>query len=445
MNTSRREFMGMLALSAMAGGAPAASAGWQRRSSGKEALILDTARNAIFINLLGAVSHVDSFDFKEGPWHPEDNNWAPRSLPNGAAWPGLLFRLHELSDHFSLVRSLHTEEVNHQRAQFRLETAHPFIAARALQADIAPLGTILAYELREQANAGDIYPPFLTIGSRAKNSAIFGDQYSGFYLANIGLETLTHPDGQRAFDKRYDALWNMDPLKRRAAAGEQTSVSFLWDQAHRLMGDERVISAFDLEDETLLRYGYLFGRPLARAYRILSQDAGARFINIGLSDWDHHGNIYAYRHLPYQLNSLDMALAALLEDLEATPGRAAGKSLLDETMVVVCGEFGRTPGDLNATKGRDHYGDAYACLVAGGGIQGGRVIGQTDAIGAEIVDVGWARGRPISSTDLSATVLSALGIDYGTVVLDTPSGRSYRYTAPETWMATRPEPIRELF
>ncbi|MDJ0839528.1 MAG: DUF1501 domain-containing protein [Acidobacteriota bacterium] len=443
---NRREFMNLSALLGMSA-LCAPSFGKARRigSTGK-ADILGTARNCIAVNLLGAPSHMDTFDQKLGDWLPED--WDVRDLGGGLLWSyNIMPNLAERTDRFSLVRSLFTNEVNHQRAQFRLETAHPFIAAKILQEDIAPVGSILAAELDHQRSEADIYPLFISLDYRPKAPGVFDNRFAGFYLAgSFGLDMFDHPAGQRLFDKRYEALWQMDPRKVMTDDGDPDAVSYLWEQASKMMGDQRVKDAFEVTNETMDRYGGRYGvsLKLARAKQILEQKAGARFINIGYEGWDHHSNIY--HSLPYRTRSLDAGLSALMDDLAALPGEEEGKTLLDETLIVVAGEFGRTPGELNREHGRHHHGGAFSALLAGGGIQGGRILGATDDLGDQIVDNGWSADRAISTTDLSATVLSAMGVDYTKWRDDTPSGRTYFYTAPEQWMNNRnPRPVLDLF
>ena len=126
---------------------------------------------------------------------------------------------------------------------------------------------------------------------------------------------------------------------------------------------------------------------------------------------------------------LDAGLCSLLDDLEATK-QPGGGSLLDETLVVAMGEFGRTPGELSDLDGRDHYPYAATILFAGGGVQGDRVLGGTDELGAEIIDNGWSAQRPVYMEDVATTIYSAMGIDWQTKVETTPSGRAFYYVEP---------------
>ena len=412
---------------------------------GGELELLNTARNCIFVNLLGAPSQMDTFDYKTGSWTlPETESV---NLNSGAAWPvSFMPNLLSVQDKFSLVRSLYTTVVNHQRAQYRVETAHPFVAAKVLQEEIPPLGTLFSLELDRQRASTDIYPSFVSLDYRPKGTGMVDNRFAAFTLSgSLGRETFEHPAGKGVLNKRLDLLNHMDPRKSAGTSEDPSSVSYLWEQASLLMSDDRVVQALDLDEETKTRYGgnYGIGKTLAQAYQLLAQDAGARFISIGDDGWDHHASIKW--GIPSKTRSLDLGLSALINDLSTTPGSQAGKSLLDETLIIVTGEFGRTPGDLNASGGRDHHGGAYAALLAGGGVQGGRFLGETDSIGDQIIDNGWSHNRALSTSDLAATALSALGIQPNTRIEDTPSGRPFYYTSSETWMNTDPTHILELF
>lgn len=113
-------------------------------------------------------------------------------------------------------------------------------------------------------------------------------------------------------------------------------------------------------------------------------------------------------------------------DLVKTPGSAAGKTLLDETLVVVYAEFGRTLGPLNVQKGRDHH-QRMSVVFAGGGVQGKRIIGKTNGVGDAATEYGWSADRNIRPEDIASTMYSALGIDYTTIRRDDPLGRGFEY------------------
>ena len=152
-------------------------------------------------------------------------------------------------------------------------------------------------------------------------------------------------------------------------------------------------------------------------------EAGVPFVEVYLSSWDGHSKAEADRAKGL-MPLLDMGMATLLQDLK-------DRGLLDSTLIIWMGEFGRTPR-LNRNAGRDHYARAWSTLLAGGGIKGGQVIGKTDTEGAAVVE------RPISVRDFMATVCRILGIDYSKKVA-TPNGR------PIQLVDKGGRPIEELF
>ena len=142
------------------------------------------------------------------------------------------------------------------------------------------------------------------------------------------------------------------------------------------------------------------------------------------------------------MQQFDPGFGALLTDLSIMPGVDAGKTMLDETMLVVLGEFGRTVGGLTDRGGRDHL-PRMSIALAGGGVRGGTVIGQTDATGLMASEYGWRANRDVRPEDLTATIYSALGIDYTTVRYDDPLGRGFEYVPlakDEVYI-----PVNELF
>jgi len=155
---------------------------------------------------------------------------------------------------------------------------------------------------------------------------------------------------------------------------------------------------------------------------------------LSLSGWDHHIGIYNENDpigLPSLCRALDEGLSYLLDELAAAPAvTPANTSLLDDTLVVVMGEFGRTTGPLNTSAGRDHYPFVVPALFAGGGTAAGRIIGQSSEDGSAIVDPGWSRNRYMAVNDVLATIYSAMGVDWTERFEDTPSGRVFEIIDP---------------
>jgi uncharacterized protein (DUF1501 family) len=161
----------------------------------------------------------------------------------------------------------------------------------------------------------------------------------------------------------------------------------------------------------------LVARNLVRA------KLGAVFISVTQGGWDLHAqqfNKAANVNLYRLTNDLDRSLANLIMDLKASGDLAS-------TLIVVLGEFGRTPGPLNSRDGRDHYRAVMSAMMIGGGIRGGRAIGTTDPTGSFIVETGWSRDRSIYVEDITATIYSALGIDWTKALDNAIEGRRYFY------------------
>jgi hypothetical protein len=447
----RRDFFKWLAAAGMATAAPA----WANRNALQVAprlragRSLNSARNVIFIRLDGGPSHVDMWDLKLGSRTPE--YFGGLTLPNGALWPdGLMPNLHHHWDKFSLIRSLRSPERNHERGQFITETANPFVAASVLRREIPSMGTVVAAEFEENRREDDLFPTFVTLGGRARAvGPLFEDRFGGFFIATgFDATPVTHAAGEATFARRRQLLEALDPNKGGVGTpnGAIPDLSAFWDSGAAFTNNPAVLDVLRLDEQQLRRYGGYFGigQSLALAYQMLQKRSGARFIEVTFDGWDRHAQIYSGTGIRNPQN-LDQALAALLEDLSQTPGITANRSLLDETIVVAMGEFGRTPGELNRTGGRDHYGDCYTALIAGGGVQGGRVIGATNDIGAEITDPGWSGNRPVSFGDLAATIYSMLDIDWTKIIADTPSSRLFWYVKPEPDLSSPLAIIDALF
>ena len=224
-----------------------------------------------------------------------------------------------------------------------------------------------------------------------------------------------------------------------------------YSSAHAMMYDPRVTAAFQFNSTQGLadanRYGTgtaqtTFGNACLTAKNVLAANLGVRFVQINLGGWDNHTNIYQANAGVYGPGrQLDTGLANLISDLAGMPGSRG--TLLDDTLIIARGEFGRTVGPLTGGAGRDHYFN-YSALVAGGGVRGGRAIGSTNSTGAFVDDPGWSVGRPIYSEDFAATIYSALGINYRTIRHDDPLGRGFEYVAT-TGTNYIGEPIAELF
>ena len=398
----------------------------------------NTAKNVIFLFLRGAPSHVDTFDFKELPGvTPRD--FQPESFLNGAITlpVGLLGNTARVVDKIAIIRSGLAWARAHPLAQTWLQIGRNPTSPTGR---IAPhIGSVVAIEKEPERQPGQVFPTFISLQARNISGAgYFPVQYGPFQThANAsGLATASHPPGEGIFRERWDLLHEMDRDLRGASSplGPQAAgMGDLYHGARRLMFNPSVEAAFSFTSEERVRYGgTAFGDAVLTARKIVDQDQGTRFIQIDSFGWDHHSDTYNLENRPTgnniyrQTAQFDPAFAALIEDLDRS-----GK--LAETLILACGEFGRTPGQLSSGRnGRDHYLQMFYVL-AGGGIRGGRVIGSTNdrggrGPGAYTAEYGWSRQREIRPEDIEATIYSALGIDWTTVRYDDPLDRGLPFT-----------------
>ena len=225
------------------------------------------------------------------------------------------------------------------------------------------------------------------------------------------------------------ARWNADPTVLTASSpttlnSAQTQAAL--QRALQLVTSPEATSAFRLEEETAdtrQRYGSkTIGQSCLLARRLIER--GVRFVTVTQHGWDTHDNLYTRLKEGYNgakigvglSPSLDLALGALVDDLR-------DRRLLDETLIVVMGEFGRTP-KINTAGGRDHWPRVFSVALAGGGVRGGQVIGASDSVGESPAD------RPVTPADLVCTIYTLLGLDTASE-LQTSTGRPIRLVANE--------------
>jgi uncharacterized protein (DUF1501 family) len=217
----------------------------------------------------------------------------------------------------------------------------------------------------------------------------------------------------KALDKPFAETYNIKNVR---------AYSDMYDDAIKMMKSEE-LKAFDLDAEPAKlrdKYGRdRFGQGCLLARRLVEH--GVRFVEVSFGSWDTHNANFT--RVPELADELDAAMSTLLQDLQS-------HGLLDETLVVLATEFGRTP-ELNANDGRDHHPAGFSCVLAGGGIRGGQVFGATDERGDKV-----AAGA-VSIPDFNATIGYALGLPLDTVVYS-PSKRPFT-------VADKGKPVAQLF
>jgi hypothetical protein len=399
----------------------------------------NTAKNVIFILLAGAPSHTDTFDLKvvQGTTPTSFN---PTTV-NGILWPaGLLPKLGQMTDKFALIRSMQSHALVHSLAQTWTQIGRNPAAALG---NIAPnIGSVIAIEKDSQRTTGQVFPTFLALNSpNGVGQGYFPANYAPFRVTptNSGIPYTTNSDGQTRFNNRWNLMHTLDdPLRINSPYGQPMSdYNDFYLSAQQMMYNPVVNQAFSFTTADSQRYGNTStGNACLVAVQVLKANQGTRFIQITSNDgWDMHQNIYAANNLPAKGALLDNAVSALIGDLDAN-------GLLDSTLVVMVGEFGRTVGPLTAAAGRDHWPQQFA-FFAGGGIKGGTVIGQTNSTGSDTSVYGWAQNRYVYPEDIEATVYSAMGIDWTTVRHDDPLGRGFSYVP--TTDPVQYSPVNELW
>jgi hypothetical protein len=427
--------------------APLSSRFFEAKAETNGAYLVGRAKNCIFIHMQGAPSHVDTFDLKVGSFTPPDFN--PTSY-NGIMFPqGLMPNIANHLNKIAIVRSLRAPALVHSLQQVWAQISRN---PTSLMGKIAPnLGSVAALEFESKRQPSQKLPGFISLnGGNTVGSGYFNARYTPFVAtaAQTGLAGLTHPDGQANFDRRFQMLMELDNgLRANSPLGEDVvDMEGFYQQSRAMMYNSTVDAIFRFTADEQTRYGNSgFGNSLIVARNLVKANMGTRFIQVNIGGWDNHTNIYTAIRNPAR--QFDTGLAALLTDLSSQPGVQGGGTLLDETLIVAMGEFGRTvrgPAGvgLNNQAGRDHFFQHFT-VFAGGGALGGRVVGETTADGFAVLNPGWSQNRPVANEDIAATIYSALGIDYTKTIYNDPYQRGFDYVpfaAQGAWY-----PVLELF
>jgi hypothetical protein len=392
----------------------------------------NTAKTCIFVQMLGGPTHLETWDAKVGPWTPADldiRNYAGGVTLSYKLFPSLSRHANDLV----LLRSVEAWEAAHDRAQYYVQTA--YAKNPAFQRERPNIGAVVAYELGSNKSPLEVLPSFIGINANPIGPGFLSAEFAPFNLApgGNGIGTLNHPQGRDRFMRRYSILEDLDrSLRANAYDKEMQDLGNFNRSARSLMYNDAVDAMFRFTTAERDRFGATgFGNACIVARNIVRADLGARFITIMHGGWDQHSGLFnpANGGNIYNLSrQFDMGLGTLIDDLKSSPAPAGRVgTLFDNTLIIAMGDFGRTPGNLNSSGGRDHYRNVQASLIAGGGARGPKAIGQTDANGARIVDFGWSGQRSIRMEDITATMYSALGINWTKTIADTPSGRRYEY------------------
>ncbi len=301
----------------------------------------------------------------------------------------------------ALVRGVRHNSADHGAGAHWISTGHPSIDPNPRGNDRPSVGSIVA-RLRGANRPG--LPPYVALPKPASfgHAAYLGPGFNPFSpdSPDARVRDLDPPDGVTLdrIDDRRTLLTRLDRLDRhRDLSGTLDGLDRFTADAYAMMTGPAARRAFDLAREsesTLDRYGRTtLGRSCLLARRLV--EAGVTFVTIVDEGWDHHTQVFA--SCRRQLPPLDAALAALITDLHE-------RALSDHVLLLVWGEFGRTPR-VNPNGGRDHWPGAFSALFAGGGLKTGQVVGSTGRRGESPVE------RPVGPEDVIRTVYSVLGVD----------------------------------
>jgi hypothetical protein len=367
------------------------------------------ATSVIMLWMQGGPSQLETFDPHPGSNIAAGTGAIKTAVKDVLLAPGLDRTAEEMGS-VSLIRSMMSKEGDHERGTYTMKTGF-----RPDPTVIHPsIGAVCCHELPA---AGVDIPRHVSIlpGQWAARGGYLGDQYDAFRMDDPAGPV---PDTQSFLSKGRDEerLKHLDVVEAAFARGRERRADATMHRAtllgaRKMMTSEQ-LKAFDVSLEpAAVRKGYgdtPFGRGCLAARRLI--EVGVRCVEVTLSGWDTHVNNHEQHKK--QLTILDPAFSALVKDLRE-------RDLLDKTVVICAGEFGRTP-TVNPAGGRDHWPNGFSVALAGGGVRGGAVVGATDPGGkGDPTD-------PVTVGDLHATVLTAVGIDPAKLN-QTPIGRTVKF------------------
>jgi len=414
-----------------AGALGASSAGWFDALADQAAASPGArakGKSCILLWMGGGPAQTDTFDMKPGHANAGQFNPIKTNVP-GIEICQHLPRMAKMADKLAILRSMSTGEADHFRGSYLMQSGYPSIAATSHP----NFGSITSQEL---GDADFDLPNFFWMGTPpAAGCGFLNARHSPFHISNVreemhqNIECVQPSGGYPTFDRRMSMLNHMEQgfQDRQRGAKVVADHRDIYAQAARMMRSGK-LDALDLQREPkAVRESYgnsEFGKRCVLARRLI--EVGVKFvgINSGL-DWDTHNN--NWDRIKANLPIIDQGWSALLTDLQ-------NRGLLQDTLVIWMGEFGRDPkiNSKNADAGREHYAKAWTTVVSGAGINTGQVIGRTSEDGSTVEE------RPISAIDYMATLSKILDID-DSKKNRTPDGRPFRIVEEGA------TPVAELF
>lgn len=352
------------------------------------------AKNVIYLFMNGGMSHLDTLDPKPGA-EVQGPVEAIKTAADGVRVSEHLPRLAEQMDKAAIIRSLTSKQGAHERGRYFVRTSY-------LPRSTAQHPGLGAWVLRLKGEGETALPGNVLIGGGGDHpgAGFMGTRYTPLRIGspNKGLQNAQLPKGvsPRQFERRLALARKFDRNFRRRYPHEKVNAyNDFYEDAVSLM-KSRDLKAFELNRErSEVRQAYgnnRLGQGCLLARRLVEH--GVRFVEVESGGWDMHGGIF--NSIGGRAGQLDQALSTLLQDLQS-------KGMLEETLVVLTTEFGRTP-NINDNTGRDHHPRVFSGLLAGGPVKGGRVYGKSDEKAYEVAE------DAVSPTDFNKTVGYALGL-----------------------------------
>jgi hypothetical protein len=367
------------------------------------------AEAVIVLWMAGGPSQFETFN----PKPKKKNGGITKSIATRAPKIEIAQHLPQIADQMdkiSLIRTISSKEGNHNRASYLMHTSYPPIGV----VKHPSFGGITAKELGG-AKEFDL-PYFISLSGPSYSAEFLGTEFSPYVIKDVtkpleNIEKFSNVNDSR-FNDRINMLYSMeDSFYKQKGLEDIEDHKMVYQKSVKMMKSP-LVKAFDISEEPeALKAAYgntNFGKGCLMARRLV--ETGVKFVEVTLDGWDTHVN--NFERTTNLCGILDPAFAALVKDL-------SDRKLLDKTLVLCVGEFGRTPV-INTNDGRDHFPDAFSCAIAGGGIQAGKVLGETNDDGTIIASA------PVPPENLFATMCQQLGIDYNKVNYS-PVGRPLKY------------------
>ncbi len=361
------------------------------------------AKNVIFLQMIGGMTHIDTLDPKDGPTQGPK---APIKTKADFQLGGTMENLAKQADKISIIRSMTSKTGVHASGQYLIRSGYE-------QRGTIKHPNIGAWAQHFKGPSHKTLPSNVCVNRQPQNgNGFFPSSFAPLPILDpdAGLQYSQSEASPEVLTKRLAMLDKLDAgFRERFQTASVQSYTQFYDKTVSIMSSTD-LEAFRLSEEPdALREKYgrnKFGQGCLLARRLVEK--GIRYIEVAKGGWDMHNNIE--EGLEEHGTELDVALAALLEDLKE-------RGLLETTLVVLCSEFGRGP-KINGNDGRDHHPKVFSTLLAGGGVKGGYIYGSSDKEGMAVAD------KQVSVQDFLSTIGWSLGLPVDEVVMS-PSNRPF--------------------